>query len=365
MVIKPVTRNPNWTREELILATEFYRHHAPHIPGKNSNPLIKLSNEILAAAAMQGLVGVETFRNPNGVYMKLMEIRKYDPAYSGVGLGHGKSRNIETEVWDLRPDQLEGETIQIRARIANFLAEGGAPEDARGITVTSEVLKDLLQSDDPVENTLAHTLVYWQEGKRRSGRAASLGYEPREIRQHGAVSVIEKRVLDQSSGFEEVPPEQTYEHIVLSFPDRFSKEAQAVAHKRIEELSIAQPTVDREELAKKVKAVMVRPEMLVTKPAGQKQPVAQIVAVTQYMRDPRVVAYVLRRADGVCEACECPAPFIRVDGSPYLEAHHILPLSEGGPDTVENCAALCPNCHRAMHSAEDKAERVAKLAPRQ
>ena len=364
MAIKPVTRNPNWTREELVLGTEFYRHHAPRIPGKTSAALIHLSNEILAAAAMQGLVGVETFRNPNGVYMKLMEIRKYDPAYSGVGLGHGKSRDIETEVWDLRPDQLEGEAIHIRAQIAKFLAEGGSPEEARGITVTSQVLRELLESDDPVENILAHTLVHWQEGKRSSGRAASLGYEPREIRHHGAVSVIEKRVLDQSSGFEEVPPEQTYEHIVLSFPDRFSKKAQAVAHKRIEELSIAQPTTDREELAEKVKAIMTRPKMLTTRPAGQKQPATQTVSVTQYLRDPRVVAYVLHRAEGVCEACESPAPFTRVDSSPYLEAHHILPLAEGGPDTVENCAALCPNCHRAMHSAADKAERAAKLAHR-
>ena len=31
--------------------------------------------------------GDETFRNANGVYMKLMELRKYDPEYKGKGLG--------------------------------------------------------------------------------------------------------------------------------------------------------------------------------------------------------------------------------------------------------------------------------------
>ena len=31
------------------------------------------------------------------------------------------------------------------------------------------------------------------------------------------------------------------------------------------------------------------------------------------------------------------------------ERDHLVPLGEGGTDTVENVAALCPNCHRRMH----------------
>jgi len=34
--------------------------------------------------------------------------------------------------------------------------------------------------------------------------------------------------------------------------------------------------------------------------------------------------------------------------------HHIIPLADGGPDTLENVAALCPNCHRKMHVLKDK-----------
>ena len=364
MAIKPVTRNPNWTRDELVLAVEFYRRYAPHIPSKTSAALIALSDEILAAAARQGLVGVETFRNPNGVYMKLMEFRKYDPNYSGVGLGHGKLRNVEGEVWDLPLDRLATEARQIRMRITEFIAGGGSPEDARGITVKSEVLKELLESNDPLKIMLAQTLVSWQEEKRKSGRTASLGYEPRDIREYGAEAIIEKRVLDQSIGFDEVSPDQTYEHIVLAFPERFSNQAKATAQGRIDERSLVQPTVDRENLAKKVEAILAQPKLLATRPKGQEQPATQLMQVVQYVRDPRVVAYVSNRAQGVCEACDSPAPFNRVDGSPYLEAHHILPLAEGGPDTVDNCAALCPNCHRAMHSASDKAEWAAKLVNR-
>lgn len=43
------------------------------------------------------------------------------------------------------------------------------------------------------------------------------------------------------------------------------------------------------------------------------------------------------------------APFQNKDGEPYLETHHIICLSHGGPDTIDNTVALCPNCHRKMH----------------
>jgi hypothetical protein len=29
----------------------------------------------------------------------------------------------------------------------------------------------------------------------------------------------------------------------------------------------------------------------------------------------------------------------------FVEVHHIMPQSEGGPDTIENAAPLCPSCH--------------------
>lgn len=74
------------------------------------------------------------------------------------------------------------------------------------------------------------------------------------------------------------------------------------------------------------------------------------VMTSVFDRNPDVVAEVLSRAGGICEACTKPAPFIRrSDGSPYLEVHHRVPLAVGGEDTVENALALCPNCHRAAH----------------
>lgn len=73
-------------------------------------------------------------------------------------------------------------------------------------------------------------------------------------------------------------------------------------------------------------------------------------SVTLFLRNPDVVAEVLVRARGVCDACKKSAPFVRrSDGTPYLEVHHKTPLADGGEDTVDNAMALCPNCHRQEH----------------
>ena len=74
------------------------------------------------------------------------------------------------------------------------------------------------------------------------------------------------------------------------------------------------------------------------------------VMTTAYRRNHDVVAEVLLRAAGSCEICNNTAPFLRaVDGLPYLEVHHSIPLAAGGHDTVENAVAACPNCHRQAH----------------
>jgi predicted HNH restriction endonuclease len=81
-----------------------------------------------------------------------------------------------------------------------------------------------------------------------------------------------------------------------------------------------------------------------------KKPERIQVISSAYRRNPDVIADVLSRAKGTCEACLCSAPFFRArDGEPYLEVHHRIMLSAGGEDTTDNAVALCPNCHRKDH----------------
>lgn len=76
---------------------------------------------------------------------------------------------------------------------------------------------------------------------------------------------------------------------------------------------------------------------------------SSVVQTKVYHRDPAIAAYVKKRADGHCQLCGSSAPFKDRDGDPYLECHHIVWLSKGGTDSIDNCVALCPNCHRKMH----------------
>ncbi|MCR6274870.1 HNH endonuclease [Escherichia coli] len=80
-----------------------------------------------------------------------------------------------------------------------------------------------------------------------------------------------------------------------------------------------------------------------------KTPVLTEVTTRVYKRSPYVVAEVLLRANGKCQSCRCDAPFLKEDGTSFLEVHHIEWLSKGGEDSVENAIALCPNCHRQAH----------------
>jgi 5-methylcytosine-specific restriction enzyme A len=77
-----------------------------------------------------------------------------------------------------------------------------------------------------------------------------------------------------------------------------------------------------------------------------------------YIRNQYVSDFAKRRAKGICDLCETPAPFSTKDGEPYLESHHIVWLSNGGEDTIENTVALCPNCHRLMHALDKKEDKI-------
>ena len=67
----------------------------------------------------------------------------------------------------------------------------------------------------------------------------------------------------------------------------------------------------------------------------------------------RLVALAKDLAAGKCDLCAGSAPFLSIDGQPYLESHHVKWLSQGGRDALDNVVALCPNCHRKMHVRKD------------
>ena len=81
-------------------------------------------------------------------------------------------------------------------------------------------------------------------------------------------------------------------------------------------------------------------------------------------RNPHVKEYAKIRAAGVCQLCEKKAPFNTANGEPFLEVHHVDYLRNNGDDSWDNVVALCPNCHRKIHSLENKDDynKLKKLA---
>jgi len=99
-------------------------------------------------------------------------------------------------------------------------------------------------------------------------------------------------------------------------------------------------------------------------PPGKASPARAPGSAPDFIRCPKVVAWILMKAEGRCEQCQNDAPFCRADGSAYLEVHHVQPLAEDGPDTVDNAVALCPTCHRAVHHAADRRDLRTQLQDR-
>lgn len=93
-----MARNPNWTRDELILALDLYfRVNPSHTSDKNPE-IIQLS-DLLNELPIHPRESIdEKFRNPNGVYMKLCNFLRLDPSYPGEGLKAGSK--LEEEVWE-------------------------------------------------------------------------------------------------------------------------------------------------------------------------------------------------------------------------------------------------------------------------
>lgn len=49
----------------------------------------------------------------------------------------------------------------------------------------------------------------------------------------------------------------------------------------------------------------------------------------------------------------CQNAFLKPDGEPYIEVHHIVPLFQGGEDAIWNLTVVCAHHHRMAHFAEN------------
>ena len=104
------TRNPDWTRDELILALDLYFDHPT--PDQNRPEVIALSALLTRYWAQTGGATSETLRNPSGVSMKLSNFQRLDPVFQdrgAKGLANGARRDVE--IWE----EFSGDRTRLRA----------------------------------------------------------------------------------------------------------------------------------------------------------------------------------------------------------------------------------------------------------
>lgn len=111
-----------------------------------------------------------------------------------------------------------------------------------------------------------------------------------------------------------------------------------------------------EELTKIARETPIHELKKLAKKYSGKNPQVTETETKQYKRNEFIAEYAKRRACGLCELCRKKAPFLKKNGEPYLEIHHIKWLCDGGADSIQNTVALCPNCHRKMHNAPETAD---------
>lgn len=94
--------NPDWTSDEHILALNLYLKTRPNPPGKDSDQIVQLSRILnrIGDRLFPPEERSKTFRNPNGIYMKMMNFRRFDPQYTESGkVGLSRGSGGEEGVW--------------------------------------------------------------------------------------------------------------------------------------------------------------------------------------------------------------------------------------------------------------------------
>src|SRR5262249_5638616 len=136
-IASPVLRNPPWVVDELLLALDVY-FRVPEARQSKAHPEVAALSETLRALPLPiERPDPASFRNINGTFMKLQNLKAIDPEYTAdgrVGLRRGVTAR-ERHLWDRYADH-QDELADLAQRIRSGAATGTIPakpeEDEEG-----------------------------------------------------------------------------------------------------------------------------------------------------------------------------------------------------------------------------------------
>jgi 5-methylcytosine-specific restriction enzyme A len=106
--------NPNWTRDETILALELYLSSGGQMPSPRSPEVVALSKVLRSLPYYAEAARKPSFRNPDGVVFKLQNIRQV-----ATGRGLGNVSQMDRAIWA----EFGNNRTQV-ARLANAIRAG-------------------------------------------------------------------------------------------------------------------------------------------------------------------------------------------------------------------------------------------------
>lgn len=397
----PTRRNPDWSRDELILALDLYLRHRKSPPSKESAEVAELSTLLVRIAASSGARG--SFRNVNGVYMKMMNFRRHDPQYTTGGkVGLTRGNKLELVIWNEfadNPEKLAEAVSKIAAGIESETAAATGLENAPPYWVfvcnpkkwaIDRFFDRRLERDTwtirpsdsarfaPGQLGLVRVGVDRRNASERNGQAAlEAGIY--------ALCEVESEAFEGAGGGGEFWAEgeeraagrptvnlrylRTYAQSPLTIA-RLKEEAADISPLVLDGFQGATFPIEERDFRRIVSLLgedidnLVPPEdegnivldqlALLEQKFLRASPEVKTRVSKGIERGP-IGALVKKANDHKCQLCDAlgwnPIGFRKPNGEPYVEAHHVMPVSrkEVGSLSASNIMTLCANHHRQIH----------------
>ena len=395
-----VKRNPSWSRDELILALDLYLRHRISPPSKTSSEVAELSAFLSQLAGARSGSDAQTFRNVNGVYMKMMNFRRFDPEYTVDGkVGLVRGNKLEEVVWNefhADPAKLAAAVTAIRAGVVDQTSPQPAPAPYWVFVCNPKKWA--------IDHFLDRNIEHNTWGVRPSDRdrfapgqlgIVRVGVDRRTIEERAGNPPLEAGIYAlcevESAAFsgtgandefwnDDAGREPGWPTVRLRYLRTYLNRPLTIAKIRAEQAEISALLLDGFQAASfpisaedfhAVVALLGEDveEVVASTPETGSSAAALAALQKKYVNaspevKERVSKYIERGSVGSlvkkalgfkCQVCEAlgqkPLGFLKKSGEHYAEAHHVMPVSElqVGSLAASNIMVVCANHHRQMH----------------